>query len=49
MWPTEAQIHSSVTRYSKTKKKIDLGDIILTFFCGWLVGILTAISLFQKV
>jgi len=50
MWPTEAQIHSSVTRYKRDgKRKIDLGDIILVFFTGWLIGILTAIWLFQKV
>jgi len=49
MWPTKAQIHSSVTRYEKTKRKVDLGDMILAFFCGWLVGILTAIWLFQKI
>lgn len=49
MWPTKAQIHSSVTRFDKKKRKIDLGDLLLTLFTGWLLGILTVIFLFQKV
>jgi len=49
MWPTKAQIFNSVTRFEKKKRKLDLGDLLLTFFTGWLVGILTAIYLFQKV
>ena len=49
MWPTKAQLFSSVTRFEKKKRKLDLGDLLLTFFTGWLIGILTAIYLFQKV
>ena len=49
MWPTKAQIFNSVTRFEKKKRKLDLGDLLLTFFTGWLVGLLTAIYLFQKV
>jgi len=49
MNPNTTQIHSSVTRYKKTRKKLDLGDIILTFFTGWVIGILTAIWLFKEV
>jgi len=49
MCPTKAQIFSSVTRFKKKKRKLDLGDLLLTFFTGWLIGILTAIYLFQKV
>jgi len=45
----DVRLHSSVTRYKKTRKKLDLGDMILTFFTGWVVGILTAIYLFQAV
>jgi len=46
MNPNTTQIHSSV---KKTRKKLDLGDIILTFFTGWVIGILTAIWLFKEV
>jgi len=49
MYLTKAQIHSSVTRYKKSKRKFDLGDLMLCFFGGWTVGILTAIFLFQKI
>jgi len=50
MWPTKAQMYSSVTAYKKKKRSLfDFGDAILIFFVGWLLGILTAIFLFQKV
>lgn len=49
MWPTSYQILNSVTRHKKTRRKLDLGDLLLTFFTGWLVGILTILLLSEKI
>ena len=47
--------HINVLRGSVEKQEVrkgegfDLGDLAITFAAGWIIGILTAIWLFQKV
>jgi hypothetical protein len=51
MWPSNAQIYTSVTRYKK-QRKISLDDfiscILLALSSGFCIGIVTVIVLIEK-
>jgi hypothetical protein len=51
MWPSNAQIYSSVTRFKK-EKKISFDDLISCIFLslasGFCIGIITAVVLIEK-